>query len=178
MTQQTNDATDIIGSYARLNDEEDQDLYVVASYAKGWFRLELRETREIFVKARRADFELVDDDEMAEIADTEDDDPEEATSKMAGTLAKYRTRYVPTVAASGKKSLHTGDAVSMALEYREWDEVTRICAELLGLDYSELLMKYAHLNKGARRMNCGNRIRAAFKKGDATVVAWVQANQP
>lgn len=178
MSNTTTTTEDLIGAYVRLNDEEDQELYVVESYNKGWYRLELREDRRIFVKARRADFEVVDDEEMDEIA-AEDEAPEdEGESKMSGTLAKYRPRYVPTVAASGKKSLHTGDAVSLALEYRDWEAVMAICADLLELDLAELQAKYAHLNKGARRMNCGNRIRAAYKKGDAKVVEWVNANQP
>lgn len=178
MSNVTTTTEDLIGAYVRLVEDEDDGVYVVESCNKGWYRLELREDRRIFVKARAADFALVDEEEMGEIAAEDEEPEEEGESKMSGTLAKYRPRYVPTVAASGKKSLHTGDAVSLALEYRDWEEVMKICADLLELDLSELLMKYAHLNKGARRMNCGNRIRAAYKKGEAKVVEWVNASQP
>ena len=40
---------------------------------------------------------------------------------------------------------------------------------LLGLESGELATKYAHLNPGQKRMNAGNRIRAAIKRGDATI---------
>lgn len=160
-----------IDAIVRVADEGD-DLWVVKSLVKGWYTLALRDEPAVTLKARHADMELVDGTEIEEI-DAEAEDEEVSASKMAEQLKKYRERYVLSVAKSGKKSLNNGDPVARALEYMDWQEVMATCCMLLVLDYAELEAKYAHLNVGARRMNCGNRIRAAYKKGDANTVAWV-----
>lgn len=96
---------------------------------------------------------------------------------MASTLATYRTKYVPSVAKSGKKSLHCGDSVAEALQYRELDELYAIAGQILeGWTAETLQAKYEHLNLGSQRMNVGNRIRAAFKRGEEAVVQWVEDN--
>lgn len=103
---------------------------------------------------------------------------EEATEqggRMAGILAKYRARYVPSVAASGKKSLHAGDTVAKALEYTELDYVYGVAADLLSIPLEDLKSKYEHLNLGSQRMNLGNRLRAAYKRGEESVVKWADA---
>jgi hypothetical protein len=92
---------------------------------------------------------------------------------MAKVLAAYRAGYTPSVAASGKKSLHNGDPVAYALEYRELENLYHTAASLLGFTYEELKARYAHLNPGQQRMNLGNRIRAAYRRGDDVVVTWV-----
>lgn len=96
---------------------------------------------------------------------------------MSNTLAKYRVGYVPSVANSGKKSLHCGDAVADALEYKALEDLYLIAGEILeGWTAETLKAKYERLNIGAQRMNVGNRIRAAYKRGDAAVVQWVEDN--
>lgn len=160
-----------VDAVVRVADEGD-DLWVVTGNAKGWYSLVLRDEPEVTLKARLADLELVDGSELDEI-ESELEDEELKASRMAEQLKKYRERYTICVAKSGKKSLNNGDPVARALEYMDWEEVMGVCCRLLVLDYYELETKYAHLNLGARRMNCGNRIRAAYRKGDATVVEWV-----
>lgn len=160
-----------IDAIVRVEGEGD-DLFRIVKLVKGWYTLALVESPEVTMKARQADLELVSSEELAEI-EAEEADEEAVASKMAEQLKKYRERYTLCVAKSGKKSLNNGDPVAQALEYMDWQEVMGTCCMLLSLDYSELEAKYAHLNVGARRMNCGNRIRAAYKKGNAAVVAWV-----
>jgi len=97
--------------------------------------------------------------------DEEDNEPK----SMSRTLNKYRTGYEPTVAYSGRVSLNTGDDVAVLLAGLAPDAVIRVAEQLLGLEDGELMTRYAGLNPGQRRMNGGNRIRAAIKRGDATV---------
>jgi len=104
----------------------------------------------------------------AELAQDEDDEQEEG-SKMASTLNRYRTGYEPTIAYSGRVSLNKGDDVAQTLAGLSPDQVLAAAETLLGLENGELATRYAGLNPGQRRMNGGNRIRAAIKRGDATV---------
>jgi hypothetical protein len=160
-----------IDAIVRVADEGD-DLWLVKGLNKGWYTLALRDEPEVTLKARHADMELVDASELDEI-DAELEDEEVTASKMTEQLKKYRERYMLSIAKSGKKSLNNGDPVARALEYLDWQEVMVVASQLLSIDYVVLEAKYAHLNLGARRMNCGNRIRAAYKKQDPRVVAWV-----
>lgn len=99
----------------------------------------------------------------------------ESGGKMAKVLAKYRMGYMPSVAASGKKSLHNGDPVAKALEYRELEWLYNATADLMQVPVAELKLRYAHLNPGSQRMNLGNRIRAAYRRGDEHIVDWVNS---
>lgn len=102
---------------------------------------------------------------------------EEATAdgrRMAQILAKYRTGYTPAVAASGKKSLHNGDEVAQALEYLELGAVYHAASMALIVDEDELRARYQHLNLGQQRMNLGNRIRAAVKRGEISALTWLE----
>ena len=88
---------------------------------------------------------------------------------MAKTLAKYRETYKPSVSPSGRKSLNNGDPIAQILEGRDADEVLAIAEQLLELNPGELVARYENLNPGQRRMNGGNRIRSAIKRGDHTI---------
>lgn len=106
-------------------------------------------------------------DEWQESVDFDDDDDDEGSqSKLARTIAKYRHKYVPTLAASGKKSLSNGDELAMLLAGLEATQVCDLADELLGFPLGYHFAKYCHLNKGSQRMNAGNKIRAALKRGD------------
>lgn len=99
----------------------------------------------------------------------------EGSRDMSGTLRKYRERYVPTVANSGKKSLHCGDSVAEALEYQALEDLYEIAGQILeGWTAETLWERYKHLNIGSQRMNVGNRIRAAYKRGEDAAVQWVE----
>lgn len=59
-----------------------------------------------------------------------------------------------------------GDPVARMLrDAKTLDDVYVIAAKKLKVPEKELRAKYGHLNPGQQRMNCGNRLRGAFKKG-------------
>ena len=88
--------------------------------------------------------------------------------RMSETLLKYRANYVPTTSYSGRKSLNNGDLVAEFLAGMEPLEVLAAAEQILGFETGELVAKYQHLNVGQMRMNGGNRLRAAIKRGDIT----------
>ena len=129
----------------------------VATIEKGWYGLqrvltspEGGDSEGETAKARLKDLTLI-----------ELDNESHGGNKMAGILANYRAGYVPSIAASGKKS---------ALEGKTAEEVLQIADSLLGLPSGTLQSQYARLNPGQQRMNAGNRLRAALKKGTIAVV--------
>lgn len=130
----------------------------VTTIEKGWYGLANSE-HMLSAKARLKDLTLI-----------ELDDEDHGGNKMAGILANYRAGYVPSIAASGKKSLSNGDAVAKALEGINAQEVLLMAESLLGLPSGTLQSQYARLNPGQQRMNAGNRLRAALKKGTIAVV--------
>jgi len=87
---------------------------------------------------------------------------------MAETLARYRAKYQPVTSAAGRKSLNNGDDIALFLEGMTHTEVLQAAERILGFESGELQERYAHLNIGAQRMNGGNRLRAALKRGDIT----------
>lgn len=96
---------------------------------------------------------------------------------MAKTLNRYRATYVVSLTHEGRKSLSKGDELANMLQQRHHNDVARIAALALGMDKEALVEKYAHLNNGQIRMNSGNRIRAAIKRGDITMVDVEQASK-
>lgn len=85
---------------------------------------------------------------------------------MREHLGKYKERYVHITSGSGNSSLCNGDEVAQKLAGKTPAEVVVLASRLLGLD---LGAKYAGLNAGQQRMNCGNRLRSAVKKGTITI---------
>lgn len=102
--------------------------------------------------------------EAAKLA-TELEKLEGGQSNLAKTIRGYRDQYVPSIGPGGTKSVSNGDAVAHALKGLQPDSVLALAEELLELETGFLVQKYAHLNRGQRRMNGGNRIRAALKRG-------------
>lgn len=89
---------------------------------------------------------------------------------MSTVLSKYRAGYVIGVTPSGRKSRHTGDEVALSLEGNDAATVIKAAEILLGLERGTLVEKYEGMGPGHARMNAGNRIRGAFKRGEATIV--------
>lgn len=88
---------------------------------------------------------------------------------MADTMQRYRNQpdhYQTTTSYTGRKSLSIGDEVAQFLDGMSPAEVLEAAERILGLEQHELAFKYAHLNAGQQRMNGGNRLRAAVKRGD------------
>jgi hypothetical protein len=82
--------------------------------------------------------------------------------KMQDHLRKYKARYVKITSPTGNTSLTNFDDVAKALCTKAPEEVVKLASKLLGLD---LATRYEKLNPGQRRMNCGNLIRGAIRKG-------------
>ena len=95
--------------------------------------------------------------------------------QMAKTLAKYRAGYVPSLTADGRKSLNNGDELAELLEGLDHWQVAAVAELVLDLGIGFLAEKYARLNNGQIRMNSGNRIRAALKKGTIEIEAVAKA---
>jgi len=93
-----------------------------------------------------------------------------APRRMKDQLNSYRNGYTEAVSASGNKSLHNGDDTATTLAGMEPQRVVELAERVLGLEEGELWTKYQNLNKGQQRMNAGNRIRNAIKRGDINPV--------
>ena len=88
---------------------------------------------------------------------------------MGATLERYRASYTPATSASGRPSLHNGDDLATLLSGISPNDVARTAMAVLGEGVGDLVERYSRLNPGQIRMNSGNRIRAAIKKGLITV---------
>lgn len=101
---------------------------------------------------------------------------ESKVRSMSDTLRARRAGYVQTVASSGKASLDSGDAIAVALRGATPQQVLAVAQDVADLAGTkiDLLAKYVgdggwsapRLNLGQIRMNSGNRIRGAIKRGD------------
>jgi predicted HicB family RNase H-like nuclease len=112
-----------------------------------------------------------------EHATEEGEDEEEGGRRMSSTLNRYKPTYKECVTHNGTKSQNNGDELATLLEGMEPAHVAITAAIALGLDDPfALVEKYSSLNPGQIRMNSGNRIRAAVKRGDVTVEDVKSAN--
>lgn len=130
---------------------------VVVAIDKGWYSVDLNDTdEEVIVKVRA---------KALEIWVEETDEPK----TMHDTLAKYRKTYVTTYTARNNKSQSSPKSVvAKYMEGFDHAQVAQFTSSLLGssMDMLEFYHQYSHLNNGQMRMNCGNRINAAVKRGD------------
>lgn len=94
---------------------------------------------------------------------------------MSKKLREARTHYEKTIAASGNISADNGDEVAQALRTMEPKAVVTAAERILGLKKGELWAKYEGLNPGQQRMNAGNRIRGAIRRGDVDPVEALKA---
>jgi len=113
--------------------------------------------------------------ELAEVLAVENAAPR----RMASQLAAYRGGYTEAVSSSGNKSLHNGDEVARQLAGMSPRDVVELAEAVLGMEPGILWTKYRNLNPGQQRMNSGNRIRNAIKRGDivASDVIAASSNQ-
>jgi hypothetical protein len=95
--------------------------------------------------------------------------------QMSATLKKHRAGYKATKSASGNKSLDNGDPIATKLRGLAPEQVVALAQAILvpaeGETIPDLSAKYAHLNPGQRRMNAGNLIRNANKRGELSKTA-------
>lgn len=101
--------------------------------------------------------------------DEAEQEAEEENYAMSKHLAKYRERYQKSVAASGAKSLNNGDELAKFLEMKTGKEVCELADKFVPLEGQTHFERYERLNEGQKRMNSGNKLRAALKKGAITM---------
>lgn len=111
-------------------------------------------------------------DALASCVDiTNMDEEVPAPLTMAEKLRKARQeRYVLGVSPTGAKSANCGDALAQILEGMNAEQVCELADEFTPLEKGDHATKYANLNPGARRMNAGNKLRAALKRGELEIV--------
>lgn len=93
-----------------------------------------------------------------------EEDLEDEENLPLRKIKKYAQKYEPCIAASGKKSKDNGDEVAHKLRGLELEEVYTLVAEETGLDFEDLINRYAHLNDGHQRMCLGNRLRGHYRR--------------
>jgi hypothetical protein len=86
---------------------------------------------------------------------------------MSLTLLKYRGGYVKAVSYTSGPTLDNGDAVAQALRGHSPEQVCAIADAIFGEPIGTHFERWIHLNIGQRRMNAGNRLRAAAKKDES-----------
>ena len=138
---------------------EDGSVVRVTGYNKGWFTGKDEDGEERKFRAKK----------VVEVLNDESEDEEGSSRNMSKILQKYAPGYQPTVAVSGRKSLNNGDTIADLLAGMDPDQIIWAAERILGLEAGELAEKYDGLNRGQKRMNAGNRIRAAIKRGDLTM---------
>ena len=99
------------------------------------------------------------------VHETKEDEEESVAKKMAKTLAQYRAGYVHDTTVEGAKTQHNGDDIARWLKGHTPEEVAQLADSLCGWEKGAHQARYENLNRGQLRMNAGNKIRAAWKKG-------------
>jgi hypothetical protein len=153
----------------------------IVEVKKGWFRVVLDEEFEdangklvTEVSARESSLTMAEEgseDEQGPEGEPgdleggeEEGDEETGHSKMAEALRRARVHYTKALRPDGTPTAHCGDLIAKVLLESDPLEVCSfadsICEEPQG--YHE--QRYAALNNGQKRMNSGNKIRAAWRK--------------
>lgn len=101
-----------------------------------------------------------DGSDLTEEELAEDDGKEKPLSRVKDYIEKYDV----VIAASGKKSRDTGDAVAKDLRGMTLVDTYKRVASILDTDVTELVNKYNHLNEGQQRMCLGNRLRGHYRR--------------
>jgi hypothetical protein len=91
------------------------------------------------------------------------------TSNLASTMASRRSGYAVALAPNGKKTQNAGDEVAKLLLLVPFPALVTFGVAFLGGQ------AYEHLNPGHARMCIGNKVRAAYRKGDAHVIEWLNS---
>lgn len=93
--------------------------------------------------------------------------PERSTISQSEQMAKYKTSYESYQNSNdGSISQDCGDEVAQLLRSADPTVVVRAAEIIRGFDPNTLLDRWAHLNRGSRRMNAGNMIRAGLRDPD------------
>jgi hypothetical protein len=156
--------TDVIDN-AIANGQDDEPEWTEPEAEKTEFTLQEALDEEARLKAEEGDDEPDEEEEP--------DDDEGGQSNLARTMKRYRAGYQDAVKVhtngTTTKTKIKGDELSRLLLDREPREVVFLAERALKLIPGTLVDKYAGLNPGQKRMNSGNRLRAAIKRGDLTL---------
>ncbi len=125
------------------------------------------------VESQQDEGEDTDTDDAGETDEVEEalEEAETAASKMAEALRKARVHYQKTRRPQGAASADCADLIAKELRDYEPLEVAGLADRCFDLPKGFHAERYAHLNMGQIRMNSGNKIRAAYKKGDDAIRA-------
>ncbi len=116
---------------------------------------------------RRSSADLLDMVMALEVEGHDEDENEKPS--MGEILAKYRVGYVVSITPQGRKSRSNGDELAQTLETYEPAQIIPAAEILLEIETGVLVEKYTGMNQGQARMNVGNRLRAAVRRGDITI---------
>jgi hypothetical protein len=94
------------------------------------------------------------------------------SSNLALTMAGRRNGYSVALAPNGKKTQNAGDEVAKLLLLVPFPQLVAFGVAALGGQ------AYEHLNPGHARMCIGNKVRAAYRKGEVHVVEWLNSFVP
>ena len=125
-------------------------------------------TKANLLKQTKANLQTVLNDLQSETGDATDDEPTGYQGSMLA-LKKAKEHYVVVAKANGSKSINNGDAIATLLLNLTLDEVAFLADEVKEVAIGTHKAKYSHLNNGQIRMNCGNVVRGAIKRGTKTV---------
>jgi hypothetical protein len=92
-------------------------------------------------------------------------DGEESKSITRGADLSHYQLHTDVKTPSGRPTLDVGDKVAEEVIKVTAHELSRLTGETI--TQSSIRAKYEYLNPGQIRMNCGNRLRAAFKADEA-----------
>lgn len=98
----------------------------------------------------------------------DEQEPEEKAEPKMAALREARKRY-HTEKVNGKLKIDNGDPIATILRPLTPEQVAAVADKVLEEDNGSHASRYAHLNPGQMRMNSGNRIRGAIKRGEATM---------
>ncbi|AIZ01445.1 hypothetical protein CJY_0046 [Vibrio phage CJY] len=148
--------------------EADELVGTVTEVKKGWHTVLLDAGNTVKLQAKHLS-------PWVESQEADDDQADDKPKGMSGTLNKYRRTYRPSLTAKGGKSQSsTASITARYMEGYDHAQVAQVLALLLGMGEAQTeeslvyYRMYAHLNNGQMRMNCGNRINNAVKRGDLT----------
>lgn len=161
MTTTQAQAIEVKADDVLLNDEG-EEVTVVAVKGR-WVKLD---DDSNISRAQAAEWRQAYLDTQEEEEDGEEEDEE---GKMSETLRKYRAGYAKTTSYSGNHSLDNGDEVAELMRGMSPQEACALADKAFGEAEFHHWEKWQHLNPGSRRMNAGNRIRAAFRREDFSI---------
>lgn len=90
---------------------------------------------------------------------------------QSAQLRKYRASYQAYQQKSGEISLDNGDDVASLLRGCSVEDVMALADKVKAYPDGWHQQRYAKVNKGSKRMNAGNVIRGAHRRGEETVTS-------